>query len=229
MPTKRILPFREGLFGFSAAQLLVALIALFVLAPFVDRLKYGALAEAILFTVMMLAAVNAIGGQRRTLFIAALLMLPAFFTRWTNHLHPGAFAEGANHVFSIIFVGFVIWQLFRFVMSASVVSSEVICAALSIYLLYAVAWAFIYTIVGTADPKAFTWTISTDDLRVMAGFTALYFSVEILTALAFGDILPVSNVARMMTVFEATTGIFYVTILIARLVGLYTSKSSSST
>ena len=43
--------------------------------------------------------------------------------------------------------------------------------------------------------------------------------------MGYGDIIPVSEVARMLAVVEAMFGMFYVTLLIARLVSLYTSKS----
>jgi hypothetical protein len=177
---------------------------------------------------MLLAAMNAIGGRRRTLIVAALLMSPALVTRWVDHLYPGLLTLTPSMVAAVVFVAFVIWHLLRFVMSSPVVNSEVLYAAISIYLLYAVAWAFLYTLVASSNPAAFTWTITTEANRAITGFTALYFSVEILTALAFGDIMPVSNVARMMTLVQATTGIFYVTILIARLVGLYSTEKTTS-
>jgi hypothetical protein len=225
---KRRLPFREGLYRFSVAQLLIALVVLFVVAPFADKLRYGQFIEAVIFTAMLLAAMNAIGGRRRTLIVAALLMSPALVTRWVDHLYPGVLAQTPSLVVTVVFVAFVIWHLMRFVMSSPVVNSEVLYAAISIYLLYAVAWAFLYTLVASSNPAAFTWTITTEANRAITGFTALYFSVEILTALAFGDIMPVSNVARMMTLVQATTGIFYVTILIARLVGLYSTEKTTS-
>jgi hypothetical protein len=61
----------------------------------------------------------------------------------------------------------------------------------------------------------------------MSGFTALYFSVQILTTITFGDILPVSNIARMLALVQSTSGVFYMAILVARLVGLYSSGGTS--
>jgi hypothetical protein len=40
----------------------------------------------------------------------------------------------------------------------------------------------------------------------------------------YGDITPVSKGARMMAVMETITGIFYVAVMISRLVTLYTPK-----
>jgi hypothetical protein len=60
----------------------------------------------------------------------------------------------------------------------------------------------------------------------MNGFTGLYFSFITLSTVGYGDIVPVSSVARMLAIVEAMFGMFYMTLLIARLVSLYSSKSS---
>ena len=59
----------------------------------------------------------------------------------------------------------------------------------------------------------------------MNDFNALYFSFTTLSTIGYGDIIPVSGVARMLAMVEAVFGMFYVTLLIARLVSLYSSKS----
>jgi hypothetical protein len=59
----------------------------------------------------------------------------------------------------------------------------------------------------------------------MNGFTGLYFSFITLSTVGYGDIVPVSEVARMLAIVEAMFGMFYMTLLIARLVSLYSSKS----
>jgi hypothetical protein len=125
-------------------------------------------------------------------------------------------------------VSFVIFHLLRFVVAAPQVNSEVLCAAVAIYLLFAIVWAFIYTLLARWQPGAFDLTNANDAKNAMTGFTALYFSVQILTTITFGDILPVSNVARMLALVQSTSGVFYMAILVARLVGLYSSGGPSN-
>ena len=57
----------------------------------------------------------------------------------------------------------------------------------------------------------------------MAGFNAFYFSFITLSTVGYGDITPVSRIARWLAAMEAMTGLLYVTVLIARLVALYRS------
>ena len=59
-------------------------------------------------------------------------------------------------------------------------------------------------------------------------FNSIYFSFATLSTIGYGDISPVAGVARMLAVAEAVVGMFYVTMLIARLVSLYSAGDSTS-
>ncbi len=49
----------------------------------------------------------------------------------------------------------------------------------------------------------------------------LYFSFVTLTTTGFGDIIPQTEIAQMVTAAEALTGQLYVAIFVARLMGLH--------
>ena len=60
-------------------------------------------------------------------------------------------------------------------------------------------------------------------------FTAaemVYYSFVTLTTLGYGDIVPVSPSARALATLEALTGQLYLTVLVARLVGLHITHAS---
>jgi Ion channel/L,D-transpeptidase catalytic domain len=59
-------------------------------------------------------------------------------------------------------------------------------------------------------------------VRMPIDFAANLFSVTI----GYGDIVPVSQLARMLAIVEAVAGMFYVTLLIARLVSLYSANQA---
>src|SRR5215472_12812223 len=58
------------------------------------------------------------------------------------------------------------------------------------------------------------------------GFTGFYFSFITLSTVGYGDIIPVSRIARWLAAMEAMTGLLYVAVLIARLVAMYSSPKS---
>ena len=49
----------------------------------------------------------------------------------------------------------------------------------------------------------------------------LYFSFMTITTVGYGDVIPISHVARRLTSIEASTGVLYVAMFVGRLMGLY--------
>jgi hypothetical protein len=126
----------------------------------------------------------------------------------------------------IIFVLFVVVNLLRFVLKASSVDHEVLCASISAYLLLGLAWTFAYWLVDELIPNAFSFNTASAGDKSMAGYNSVYFSFITLSTVGYGDITPVSPVARMLAGTEATTGLLYVAVLIARLVSLQGPRKS---
>ncbi len=217
-------PASQGILRVSVAWFLIALVLLLVTIPFVDQLKDGLLIEAVLMTLVLLSAVLSVGGRRRTLITAAVLVAPALVGTWMDHLRPDLLPRDLRLVASIVFVAFVIVHLLGFILRAPRVSADVLYAAISIYLMLAILWSFAYTLVARLVPGSFVFPVASDPHRSMGRFEALYFSLGTLTTVDYGDIIPVSNVARMLAMLEAITGVFYLAILIARLVSLYSSN-----
>jgi len=59
----------------------------------------------------------------------------------------------------------------------------------------------------------------------MNWFDCVFYSFVTLTSLGYGDIVPVSAQARLLSILETVSGV-YVAVLIARLVGLYSVAKS---
>jgi hypothetical protein len=83
-----------------------------------------------------------------------------------------------------------------------------------------------YWLVNQLTPGgAFSFNTNTGT-RSMNAFNGFYFSFITLSTVGYGDITPVSRIARWLAALEAMTGLLYVTVLIARLVALYSSPKS---
>jgi hypothetical protein len=205
---------------------LVALILLLVTSPFVLELSYGRVIESLLITLVLLTAMLAVGGRRRTLIVASALVAPAVVSTWLWHLRPDLVAREIALAAAIAFVIFVIVHLLRFILCAPRVNFEVLCAGVSTYLMMGLLWSITYTLVSRLIPHAFKLP-GPDADRPLAGFEALYFSFSTLSSVGYGDIVPVANAARMLAMLEATSGTFYIALLIARLVALYTRKEAA--
>lgn len=224
MKPVRVIP--TGLFRFSAAQLLIVLVVFFAAMPFIERLRHGDLIEASLLTLVLLTAINAIGGRRRTLTLAVALALPAVLGKWINHFQPHFFPEALFLCMAVAFVIFVVLHLLAFILRAPRIDSQVLCTAVSTYLLLGLLWGIGYLLVAKLVPGSFAFNTAADAGRSMNAFTAMYFSFITLNTVGYGDITPVSNEARLLAAMEATTGMLYMTILVARLVSLYSSTKT---
>ena len=209
---------------FTAVELLVAIAAYFATLPFVEALTSGPFIESILLTIVLISGVLAVSGRGRGVFVALALAVPTLVGRWMNHYWPDVMPPELFLIGGIFFVLFVIVHLLRSVLNASSVTTEVICASIAAYLLLGLLWALIYWLVAELIPNAFAFSGGDKTLQ---GSNGLYFSFITLASVGYGDITPVAKVARMLAASEAITGLLYLAVLIARLVGLQeTSKQS---
>jgi hypothetical protein len=130
-------------------------------------------------------------------------------------------------VAGLLLVAFVVVNLLGFVLRAPSVNAEVLCASISAYLMLGLIWTMAYWLVDQLTPGgAFSFNTNAGR-QSMNGFNAFYFSFITLSTVGYGDITPLSRIARWLAALEAMTGLLYVAVLIARLVSLYSTPKSN--
>jgi hypothetical protein len=212
---------------FSTVQLLIALALLFISAPFLEEFEGGDLIVTILFSIVLLAAVLAVAERKAVLVVTIVLAIPAIVGRWINHFEPHIVSPVIFLTAALILIAFVVANLLRFVFRAPSVDVEVLCASIAAYLMLGLMWAMAYWLVDQLTPGgAFSFNTNSGP-RSMNGFTGFYFSFITLSTVGYGDITPVSRLARLLAAMEAMTGLLYVAVLIARLVSLYSAPKSN--
>ena len=217
---------RLGVDRFSTIQLLIALAALLICAPFVEELEGGHLILSVLFSLVLLAAVFAVANRKRTLAIALILAVPAITARWVSYFRPDLLHPSVFLVCALLLLAFVIGHLLHFILRAPVVTMEVLCASIAAYLMLGLTWSAAYWLVDQVTPSgAFSFNTQRGG-ESMNGFNGIYFSFTTLSTVGYGDITPVSRAARWLAAMEAMTGLLYVAVLIARLVSLYSRTKS---
>ena len=217
-------PRRAGKFRFSMPEFLGALVLMLFVTPLVDELKYGKAIDSALITMMLIMGVLAVGRSHRTLVLAVALMLPAVATRWANHVWPKTVPEELTSITALVFIGFVEFQMLRFIFRAHKVNTEVLCAGLAGYLLLGVLWMSAYRLVSDLNVGAFAFTVGATSPHTLSQFEAYYFSYITLSTVGYGDIAPLTPGARTLAMTEAMTGTLYMAVLISRLVALYSNE-----
>lgn len=205
----------------STTKLLFTLILLFALTPLMERLPDGNLVESGLITLVMVACLVALGQERRFLLVAFLLLLPTIAGKWLNHFFPSHIPPTFFYFFAILFFGFTIYRILCFILHTAYVDREVLSAGVVVYLMLGLLWSLAYLLHAELTPGSFRFPTAIDSAHALERFDAFYFSFSTLTTAGFGDITPVSKVARTLAVMETVTGTLYLAILISRLVGLY--------
>ncbi len=198
---------------------LVVLSLFIVTTPFFGTLSIGQAINTALFTLVMLSGLMVVGARRGTLLLAMVLVVPGVAARWINHYRPESMPAAVHLTVAMLFLLLVGVEFLRFILGARRVTVQVLEAGISTYLVFGLLWALAYMMVDGLNPKAFAFSVAGDSMAQ----SAIYYSFVTLTTMGYGDIAPVSRVARMLAMFESTTGVLYMSILIARLVGLYST------
>ena len=114
----------------------------------------------------------------------------------------------------------LIYHIFRQILRNKKVRADVIFGALTIYILFGMLAGESNQLIYFLDNAAFTGNISESpksDLR--------YYSFVTMTTLGYGDIAPVSSMARAVSVFYSLAGQLYLAVIVALIVGKYVSHS----
>lgn len=121
-------------------------------------------------------------------------------------------AMGVHAAFLLLIIVMMLGQLSR----VRIVSLDMVMAGVIAYLVMADFWNQIYVILILLSPKS---------IDIAGGLgphpytTLYYFSVTTLTTAGFGDVVPVSDLARVLVSYEALVGQVYLAVFIALLMG----------
>jgi Ion channel len=172
----------------------------------------------VVFTVLLGVGIS-IAWKRRGLFIlSAIIGIAAVVLRWLAQWTPSPLWALSSEVATLLTIAILAWilllQIFRRDGPITAVSIQ---AAISIYLLFGLAWANAYLIAMQLNPNSFQSSVSLSSFYVSEWY---YYSYVTLTTLGYGEITPLTQAARALSVGEALTGQLYLAVLIARLIGM---------
>ncbi|HEY1482978.1 MAG TPA: potassium channel family protein [Candidatus Acidoferrum sp.] len=201
--------------------LFYVLLGTMVTAPILTALKFNGTLIETLLGGCLLAAILPVGAVRNRpyLLIAVVVVwLARMVTAWLNHRVLSDMTLGLW-----TFIGLVAAvAALRFAIGAKQVDAEHLYAALSAYLLAGIYFGLCYWILEEMKPGTFSYP------GEFSQASAIYFSFVTLATLGYGDITPRADVARSIAIVEGVGGQFFLAILVARLVSLYSKRENQS-
>jgi hypothetical protein len=211
--------------------LFVSLMLLLLLGPIVGHRVRGIPVLGLLFSLVAAAGVSASARSRSLFWISVLLVLPMLAALWSEPVFVTRSVDAASLGTRFVFLMFVCGVILTGVLRDRVVTRETIAGAASVYLLFGLAWACLFGFVQQLNPDSLfipqAWEAkAATEMESMPPL--IYFSFATLTTVGYGDIHATSPLAANLAVCEALMGQLYLTVLVARLVGLQVSHSERS-
>lgn len=212
-------------------RLLLALQLVLLLAyPLAVGQRHGLAIVNGLLMVVLLSGVYAVSERRALAVLLGIAALLLAGNHWLAFFTGLGWAGVLADVLGGLFFSLVGWALLSRLLTEPEVQVDTIVGAISVYLLVGFAFAFLHSATAQLAPEAYAAFLPTDSLasdqRGGEFFEMLYFSLVTLSTLGFGDLVPVHPVARVLSVIEVIFGQIYLTVLVARLVGLHISLRS---
>ncbi len=152
------------------------------------------------------------GHSRRRWVVAgaALVLAGSGLAVW---LGPSSVGDGAVGLCSALLIGAMTANIVSYLVGRRTVDVATVLGALCIYLLFALFFSGVHQALAAFSPDYLHGTADPPEPADL-----LYYSVITLTTVGFGDITPVAESARAVTVVEALVGQLYLVSVVAGVV-----------
>ena len=209
-------------FLFAALMILVAVM------PFLRPGALGAGILQVLFTLLLFSGLYAVSDGKRALVVAAVFAVPALVFAWAGRFMAGTALDGVGALLLAGFLVFTATEIVKYIVHARRVTSELIFGAACVYLMIGIVGALLFAVLDVWSPGSLRLPpaagSAVDDATQFSAVA--YYSFVTLTTLGYGDITPVSRLARSLSTMQAVTGQLYLAVLVAWVVGLQIAHST---
>lgn len=199
------------------AVLLLGQVVILLGYPFLGTTTAGRAAIGVAQLVVILAAVAAVRRSPALTWVALVFGAPAaVFAVWESVSPEIRWVVLVSATLHVPFYLFVSSALVRYIFNDDRVTRDELFATAGAFTVVAWAFAYAYAALQVLWPGSFG--------EERAWFDLLYLSFTTLTSVGLGDFTPVLAQARSVVVLEQVAGVFYVALVVSRLVGLAISR-----
>lgn len=201
---------------------LIMLISLFAVVPFIGNSWLTGLFSTIIYSLMLLSGLYAFSQVKNFLRFTTIFFLFAIVVDWWEFFFPQS--ELIYTIRPLVTAGLLALLLImtlRSILQAGSITKNVIFGSLCGYILIGYFGAFLAMAISVMYPGSYN--ISGD----LQNVDAIYYSFITMTTLGYGDLLPLSAQSKSLAILLSILGPMYVAILIAMLVGKYSSQSET--
>lgn len=201
-----------------SAVLLAAQLLAVLLYPFFDNSRAGRAALGVIGIVILMLALWAVRStpvQNRISGVLAGATLAATIAEWVWFGSDGVILTSA--LIHMVFYFFVSYGMVRYLFEDEHVTRDELYATGAAFTVVAWAFSYAFTVVQVLSPGSFS---SAGGPGEQPWFNLLFLSFTNLACVGLSDLTPAASHARSLIMVEQVVGVFYVALVVARLVGL---------
>ena len=202
--------------------LLLSLLAAILLTPVLDRGHWSRLLLAAITFISVVLSVVRLSQIKRWVWPSVLLALGNVIFVVAGNTFASRTLTGIRWAFLAAFFALTAAGLFSYLRNSRSVGRAELYTAVNIYLLLGLLWASIYLAIDAFSPGSIQMGRNPGDRQA----ELLYFSLVTLSTVGYGDIVPISGTTRIVAALEGVTGVLYIAITVALLVGRFRHESS---
>ena len=202
--------------------LLLSLLLAILLTPVLDHDGWRRLVlAAVTFIPVVLSTVR-LSQINLWRWPAVLLMVVNVIFVVAGNTFRSRALTGMRWGFLAAFFALTAVALFSYLRHSDIVTQAHLYTAVNIYLLLGLLWATLYLAIDAIYPGS----IQMGSHPAERDTELLYFSLITLSTIGYGDIVPLSGEARMLSALEGMTGVLYIAVTVAILVSRFRSERS---
>lgn len=179
------------------------------------------------FTLIFLLSTLALSKYRTKMLLMAFIVI---LIVWISDVLNLSALNALSFLTNILFFDFIVVLLILQIASSKTVTLQVILESINAYLMLGLSFSILISLVCVIDPGAFSFkhlaTHAESNISYFSDYT--YYGFVTLTTLGYGDIAPLTPVAKSLSNFISITGQLYVAIIIAALVSKYLGQKNSN-
>ncbi len=208
--------------------LLITLAILFIFRPSTQTIVWIALWKVWLVFTLLMALLN-INFKPYIHVMATLLAIPALGFTWVSLFYINEAIVLCIAVSTVLFMLICTIGILYDVILGARVTLETLRGVVCVYVLFGFIFAYLYLLVESYFPNSVS--IRGAQVPVFPNVDyflsqMLYYSFITLLTVGYGDIAPLSSLAQTFCVIEGVIGQFYIAILVARIVSVYSLYST---